>query len=102
MSRSPVVCVAVRVASDHFKLCCPVQFDVDEYIKKEKKDINVVLKDLQELYSKYKFMESRLVQQKRNLLNKIPDIKSALQAVEHLISKQVCLEAQECHPGKAE
>lgn len=59
-------------------------------MKQERKDIQVVLKELQELYSKYKFMESRLVQQKKNLLSKIPDIKSAHQAVEYLITKQVC------------
>ena len=35
-------------------------------------------------YSKYKFMESQLVQQQKGLLTKIPDIESALAALRHL------------------
>ena len=44
---------------------------------------------MQELYRKYKFMETQLIQQKKSLLTKIPDIKNALQAVEFLIKKRV-------------
>jgi hypothetical protein len=44
--------------------------------------------------SKYKFMESHLVQQQKGLLVKIPDISNALQALHHLMRKE---EAVSCH-----
>lgn len=69
------------------------QSDVDAYVTKADKDIDAVLKDLHMLYQKYKFMETQLVTQKRSVTQKIPDIKSALGVLEHLVSKQVRL----CH-----
>lgn len=54
-----------------------------------------VLKDLNHLYGKYKFMENSLVQQKANLSNKIPEIKSALAAVNFLVKKQEANETVE-------
>lgn len=36
-------------------------------------------------------MEAQLIQQKKSLLTKIPDIKNALQAVSFLMKKQVWL-----------
>lgn len=46
-----------------------------------------VLKQLHELYGKYKFMENKLVQQKRSILAKIPEIKSALEVLTHIKAK---------------
>jgi prefoldin subunit 5 len=46
-----------------------------------------LLKSLQELYGKYKFMEKQLVQQKRGLLQKIPEIESALAVLTHVTDK---------------
>lgn len=48
----------------------------------------VVLKELHNLYGKYKFMENSLVSQKKSLVIKIPDIKSALDALRFLVVKQ--------------
>jgi prefoldin subunit 5 len=44
--------------------------------------------------SKYKFMESHLVQQQKGLLVKIPDISNALNALQHLMKKE---EVVSCH-----
>jgi hypothetical protein len=46
------------------------------------------MKGLQEMYSKYKFMETRVVSQKRGVSAKIPDIKNALSVLEFLIQKK--------------
>lgn len=43
-----------------------------------------VLRQLHELYGKYKFLESRIVQQKRSLLSKLPEIESALKTLNYL------------------
>jgi prefoldin subunit 5 len=61
--------------------------DVEEYVTKQNKDIDTVLKDLHMLYGKYKFMESQLVSQKRNMLQKIPEIESALTALRRLLKR---------------
>jgi len=47
-----------------------------------------VLKQLHELYGKYKFMENKLIQQKRSLLTKIPEIESALDSLNYVYSKK--------------
>jgi hypothetical protein len=39
--------------------------------------------------SKYKFMETQMLQQKKNLMTKVPDIKNALDAIDFLVAKQV-------------
>jgi prefoldin subunit 5 len=62
--------------------------DVDGYVAKQSKDIDTVLKELNMLYGKYKFMESQLVSQKRNMLQKIPEIESALTALRRLLKRQ--------------
>jgi hypothetical protein len=41
------------------------------------------------LSSKYKFMETQMLQQKKNLMTKVPDIKNALDAIDFLVAKQV-------------
>ena len=50
-----------------------------------------LLAQLQELYSKYKFMESQLVRSKAVLKGKFPDIQSALTMVEFLREKDTPL-----------
>lgn len=50
--------------------------------------LDVLQKQLHTLYGKYKFMESQLVQQQRNLHTKIPEIKSALSALNYIQDKQ--------------
>eukprot|EP00455_Lapot_gusevi_P037427 TRINITY_DN4185_c0_g3_i1.p1 TRINITY_DN4185_c0_g3~~TRINITY_DN4185_c0_g3_i1.p1 ORF type:complete len:205 (+),score=86.67 TRINITY_DN4185_c0_g3_i1:53-616(+) len=62
--------------------------DVPAFLAQTGKEIQPLMRSQSELYSKYKFMEAQLLQQKKNLLIKIPDIKNALQAVEFLIKKQ--------------
>src|SRR4051812_2383652 len=46
-------------------------------------------------YRKYKFMESHLVQQQKQLLVKIPDISNALDALRHLINSSSATSS--CH-----
>jgi hypothetical protein len=41
------------------------------------------------LRSKYKFMETQMLQQKKSLMQKVPDIQTALRAVDFLIQKKV-------------
>jgi hypothetical protein len=41
------------------------------------------------LHSKYKFMETQMLQQKKSLMQKVPDIQTALRAVDFLIQKKV-------------
>merc|ERR1711865_1120655 len=48
-----------------------------------------VLQEMQEVYSKYKFLEQNLVSRKSQLLNKLPDIVQTLEAVTLLIKKAV-------------
>jgi len=47
-----------------------------------------VVAKLQELYSKYQYMQSSLAAQKSALKTKLPDIVSALETVEHLIDRR--------------
>jgi len=50
---------------------------------------DAVLRDLHNLYGKYKFMEGRLVAQKKALVtSKIPDITSALECLRTIIAKK--------------
>eukprot|EP00823_Brevimastigomonas_motovehiculus_P008114 TRINITY_DN7385_c0_g1_i1.p1 TRINITY_DN7385_c0_g1~~TRINITY_DN7385_c0_g1_i1.p1 ORF type:complete len:243 (+),score=62.71 TRINITY_DN7385_c0_g1_i1:25-729(+) len=61
--------------------------NVDGYCEKFG-SADVAFKELQNLYGKYKFMESQLIQQKKGLLSKIPDIKNALNTLQVLIDRQ--------------
>jgi len=54
----------------------------------QEKESDVVIKQLQEQYSKYKFMESQLSQKKFSIKTKLPDIKNALESVNFLIKKK--------------
>ena len=47
-----------------------------------------LLTELQELYSKYKFMEAQLVRSKAVLKSKLPDIQNALTMVDFLAEKE--------------
>jgi len=47
-----------------------------------------VLRELHNLYGKYKFMEGRLIGQKKSLLTKIPDITSALECLQTIVAKK--------------
>ncbi len=58
--------------------------DVSEYLVKTKQDCDGCLKALHVLHSKYKFIEGRLLQQKKALVQKIPDIKTTLGAIRFL------------------
>lgn len=58
-----------------------------EALCKEKAAVEVVAK-LQELYSKYQYMQSSLVAQRSGLKTKLPDIVSALGTVNHLVDQR--------------
>jgi len=60
--------------------------DVEELCKK-RSPTDVVAR-LQELYSKYQYMQSSIVAQRSGLKVKLPDIASALETVNHLIEKR--------------
>jgi len=61
--------------------------EVSSYIISKSTTADNLLKSLHNLYGRYKFMESQLISQQKQLLTKIPDISNALAAVEYLISK---------------
>ncbi|XP_797937.1 prefoldin subunit 3 [Strongylocentrotus purpuratus] len=63
--------------------------DVDSFMQKpQNESAEVVLKRLEEQHQKYKFMEMNLLQKKRRLRGQIPDIRTTLDIVKHLQSKQ--------------
>lgn len=57
------------------------QENVDAHLTKTKTNHEEALKALQDLYSKYKFIEQRLSQSKANLKSKMPEIKKTLEAL---------------------
>ena len=60
--------------------------DVSSYVTSSNIPLDSLTKQLHTLYGKYKFMESQLVTQQRNLHNKIPEIESALTALNYIQS----------------
>lgn len=68
--------------------------DIPAYVAKaakgedEEQAAEAILKELHNVYGKYKFMESSLVQQKKGLVTKIPGIKEALTALGFLVKKR--------------
>lgn len=54
----------------------------------QKVEANTVLAQLQELYSKYQYMQTSLVAQRSGLKSKLPDIVSALDCVNHLVKRR--------------
>ncbi|EKX31010.1 Prefoldin protein, subunit 3 [Guillardia theta CCMP2712] len=61
--------------------------NVDNHLESTKSNHEQALAKLQDLYSKYKFIESRLSQSKANLKGKIPEIKKTLEALKFLKTK---------------
>eukprot|EP00287_Rhodomonas_sp_CCMP768_P007663 CAMPEP_0196722614 /NCGR_PEP_ID=MMETSP1091-20130531/4944_1 /TAXON_ID=302021 /ORGANISM="Rhodomonas sp., Strain CCMP768" /LENGTH=206 /DNA_ID=CAMNT_0042064363 /DNA_START=202 /DNA_END=823 /DNA_ORIENTATION=- len=61
--------------------------NVDAHLEKAKTNHEETLKQLQDLYSKYKFIEQRLAQSKANLKGKMPEIKKTLEALKFLKTK---------------
>jgi len=60
--------------------------NVEELCKKT--EPNQILARLQELYSKYQYMQSSLTAQRASLKAKLPDIVSALDCVNHLVDRK--------------
>ncbi|KAK9727365.1 hypothetical protein K7432_001898 [Basidiobolus ranarum] len=61
--------------------------NVDEYISEEN-TTEVTLRKFQEAVSKYKFMEVNLLQKKKSLEMKIPELKKTLDVIELLLEKK--------------
>lgn len=57
---------------------------VDAFLSKNGLNHDQALNRLQDLYSKYKFIETRLSQSKANLKGKMPEIKKTLEAMKFL------------------
>jgi len=63
--------------------------DVDAYMKKKSSETpEEVVNGLNELYSKYKFMETSLNTKKTRLQRQIPDIEQTLEMLKHLKAKK--------------
>lgn len=60
------------------------QADVVDYIGGQDADVDSALKQFQEMAAKYRYMEISLLQKKKSLDVKIPDIKKTLAMVKHL------------------
>lgn len=60
---------------------------VEDYVSAAE-PVEVVLKKFQEAISKYKFMEINMLQRRKILEEKIPEIQKSLSTVEYLIEKQ--------------
>ena len=58
--------------------------DVPSYLSSSSIEPERLLRQLQSLYGKYKFMESQLVAQQKQLLDKIPEISNALASVSYI------------------
>jgi len=74
----------------------PFIANIEEFMKNQE-SADVVLKRMQDNYSKYKFMEMSLTKSKQNLHNKIPEIKSTLEMVKLLKGKQESGETLQTH-----
>lgn len=62
--------------------------DVEAFMAKESGGAQEVIKRLDEQLSKYRFMESHLTATRTKLKHQIPDIKSCLQIIEEMKSRQ--------------
>nr|ACV72070.1 von Hippel-Lindau-binding-like protein [Phragmatopoma lapidosa] len=56
--------------------------------QEQNSSVEAVLRRLEEQHNKYKFMEYNLVTKKSRLKAQIPDIKTSLNIVEHMLSKK--------------
>ncbi|XP_033635951.1 prefoldin subunit 3-like [Asterias rubens] len=63
--------------------------NVEAFMQKaENADPTAVVQRLDEQHNKYKFMELNLLQKKKRLRSQIPDIRTTLEIVQHMRSKQ--------------
>jgi len=62
--------------------------DVKEYLSKKKISCDECVRSLHTIHNKYKFLEQRLLQQKKALLQKIPDIKNTKECVQFLLKRK--------------
>ena len=60
--------------------------DVPSYLALHHTSPDALLRSLQSLYGKYKFMEAQLVSQQKQLLTKLPDIQNALTSVQFILA----------------
>ncbi|KAF9572365.1 hypothetical protein BGW38_008534, partial [Lunasporangiospora selenospora] len=64
----------------------PFVENVEDHVS-EQEPVEIVLRKFQEAVAKYKFMEINLIQRKRNLDVKIPEIRKTLEMVQYLKSE---------------
>jgi len=74
----------------------PFIANIEEFMKNQD-GADIVLKRMQDNYSKYKFMEMSLTKNKASLQSKIPDIKSTLEMVKMLKKKKEASETLDTH-----
>ncbi|RKP11925.1 hypothetical protein BJ684DRAFT_441, partial [Piptocephalis cylindrospora] len=70
--------------------------NVEKYVA-EGDGVENRLKQFAEMVSKYKFMESNLLQRKKNLLNKKPELEKSLEMVQFLASRKDSDKSIETH-----
>eukprot|EP01088_Endostelium_zonatum_P000159 TRINITY_DN10264_c0_g1_i1.p1 TRINITY_DN10264_c0_g1~~TRINITY_DN10264_c0_g1_i1.p1 ORF type:complete len:192 (+),score=50.87 TRINITY_DN10264_c0_g1_i1:16-591(+) len=58
--------------------------NVDDFLKEKNETVDSVLKNLQDNYTNYKWIEMKYVQSRDSLRNKVPDITKTLEMVKHL------------------
>lgn len=63
----------------------PFVENVEEFVPPG--EVELTLKKFQEMISKYKYMEVHLLQRKKNLELKVPELKKTLEMVQFLVSK---------------
>ena len=73
--------------SPHAPPSRPAQEDIALHLEAHKTGVESVLAALQNLHSKYKFMESNLVENRKQLLARHPELLANLDAVRMLVSK---------------
>mmetsp|Transcript_80681 Transcript_80681/g.227008 ORF Transcript_80681/g.227008 Transcript_80681/m.227008 type:complete len:313 (-) Transcript_80681:68-1006(-) len=66
-----------------------------EGLCKTRKPTDIVAR-LQDLYSKYQYMQSSITAQRSSLRVKLPDIKTSLETVEHLVQKRDSGDGEAC------
>mmetsp|Transcript_4353 Transcript_4353/g.6527 ORF Transcript_4353/g.6527 Transcript_4353/m.6527 type:complete len:185 (-) Transcript_4353:100-654(-) len=62
--------------------------DCKEYLLKKKVEHKDCLRALHMIYNKYKYIETKLLQQKKMMLQKIPDIKKTTDCINFLIKRK--------------
>mmetsp|Transcript_28369 Transcript_28369/g.40060 ORF Transcript_28369/g.40060 Transcript_28369/m.40060 type:complete len:188 (-) Transcript_28369:45-608(-) len=70
--------------------------NLDEFMAHQE-SADAALRNMQEVYSKFKFMESQLTKNKKELKTKIPDIKTTLEGVKYLAANKDKEEPIETH-----